>query len=370
MKTVNNSLGLKIKTKNGYRDFAAVAMLGIKDVIEIRFTNRKSIRCTSDHKIITPKGGIPAGELEVGDRVYRADGRLTRVKSRSEIIASAPVYDIIEVDGGHTFIANGVEISNCEFVSDDETLIHALTLQGLKPTDPEFYTGTVRWYREPLPNRAYTVALDPSLGTGGDFSAIQVFMLPEMEQVAEWQSNITDTRGQVKTLMQILTTLDGELRDHPDQQGDPEIFWTFENNSIGEATLVIIDDTGEEKFAGQLVNEKKRKGQSRRFRKGLNTDNRKKLSACVRLKSLIESGRMKVHSSGMIRELKTFVARGASYSAKSGTHDDLISASLLSVRMLEVVANWLDADHIREGISDDELFGDDDGPDTPMPMAF
>lgn len=256
----------------------------------------------------------------------------------------------------------------CQFVSDDESLIDSMTLSRMKyMEEPLFYTGTVRWFTEPQPNKSYLVSLDPSLGTGGDYSAIQVFMLPDMVQVAEWQNNNTPARGQVRTMMQILHTLEGELRDHPEQNGEPEIFWTVENNTIGEAILQVIEDTGEDRFPGQMVNEKKKRGQSRRFRKGLNTDNRKKLSACVKLKSLIESGRMEINSRNLVTELKNYVAKGASYSAKSGTHDDLVSATLLIVRMLEVVADWMtDSEMMKEAIGDSELFGEDD---IPMPTV-
>ena len=257
----------------------------------------------------------------------------------------------------------------CQFVSDDETLIDSLSLTSMKyMEEPAFYTQTVRWYVEPEPNRTYLVSLDPSLGTGGDFAAIQVFMLPEMEQVAEWQNHNTPARGQVRTMMQILHTLDGELREHPEQHGDPEIFWTVENNTIGEAVLQIIEDTGEDRFPGQMVNEKKKKGQTRRFRKGMNTDNRKKLSACVKLKSLIESGRMTINSRNLVTELKNYVATGASYAAKQGTTDDLVSATLLITRMLEVVADWAGGNEaIKEAIGDVELFGDSD--DEPLPTV-
>ncbi len=255
-----------------------------------------------------------------------------------------------------------------EFVSDEQTLIASLTFKEMKVMHPAFYTEQVRWYREPEPNRSYLVALDPSGGTGGDFAAIEVFMLPEMEQIAEWQNNRTVARGQVKVLMKILHTLDGELREHPDQHGDPDIFWTVENNSIGEAVLQVIEDTGEDRFPGQIVNEKKRRGQSRRFRKGLNTDNRKKLSACSRLKSLVESGRMKVNSNNLLTEMKNFVATGASYSAKPGTTDDLVSATLLITRMLDVVIDWTaGAEALKEYIGDDELYGFDEDGAAPLP---
>lgn len=257
----------------------------------------------------------------------------------------------------------------CQFVSDDETLIDSMSLSGMKyMEEPAFYTGTVRWYIDPEPNRTYLVALDPSMGTGGDHAAIQVFMLPEMIQVAEWQNNNTPARGQMRTLLQILHTLDGELRDHPDQHGDPEIFWTVENNSIGEHVLGIIEDTGEDKFPGQIVNEKKRKGQTRKFRKGMNTDNRKKLSSCAKLKSLVESGRMTINSRNLVTELKNYVAKGASYAAKPGTTDDLVAATLLICRMLDVVIDWgAGSEGLKEMIGDDELFGDPD--DNPLPTV-
>ena len=37
--------------------------------------------------------------------------------------------------------------------------------------------GQTRWYKKPTAEYTYAVALDPSMGTGGDYSAIQVFEL-------------------------------------------------------------------------------------------------------------------------------------------------------------------------------------------------
>ena len=45
---------------------------------------------------------------------------------------------------------------------------------------------------------SYVVALDPSMGTGGDNAAIQVFELPSYEQVAEWQHNTSPVQVQVR----------------------------------------------------------------------------------------------------------------------------------------------------------------------------
>lgn len=250
---------------------------------------------------------------------------------------------------------------NTAFLSDEETLIDSKILSNIRAHEPLFYTNTVRWYDNIDPNRIYMVALDPSLGTGGDYSAIQVFAYPDFKQVAEWQHNRTDPRGQIRTLMQILFTIDQELKENPDQRGAPEIYWTVENNSIGEAVLQIIEDTGEERFPGQMVSERKRKGQTRRFRKGFNTTNRNKLSACARLKSLMESGRMAISSENLLTEHKAFVSTGVTFKAKSGVHDDLVSAQLLIARMVDVIVAWGvgGSDELKEYIGDDEIYNDD-----------
>jgi hypothetical protein len=249
----------------------------------------------------------------------------------------------------------------CRFITDDETLINPLTFSRMKPTPPEFYIGTSRWYQEPTPNKAYLVALDPSLGTEHDYAAIQIFQIPEMIQIAEWQSNKLAARQQVRVLMEMMYALDGTLRDNPEQTSDPEIFWTFENNTIGEGVLTIVEDTQEDRFPGQLVTERRRKGLNmKRVRRGLNTTPKNKLSACARLKSLIESDRMKINSTNLVKELKNFVSTGVSFRAKSGEHDDLVMSTLMIVRMLDIVLTWgTDAGDLREYIDDEELLSEE-----------
>ena len=49
---------------------------------------------------------------------------------------------------------------------------------------------------------------------------------------------------------------------------------------------------------------------------------------------------MLIKSKPLISELKGFVATGSSYQAKSGLTDDLVSATLLSLRMMTVLKDW------------------------------
>ena len=365
---VPNTLGLKVQTLDGYKTFAGIAYMGDRPIIRIDFTNNRHLEVTPNHRLITPEGPVKISNLVVGNNVITKGGRKTKIKSIYDTGNTEPVYDLIEVEGNNTYYTNGILSHNCEFVTDDETLINPLTLSRMQGINPEFYTGTVRWFKEPEPNKTYIAALDPCVGTGYDYAAIQVYELPNMTQVAEWQHNQTAPRQQVAQLMKILFFIDQTLRDDPQQMGDPEIFWTVENNGLGEAILQIIEDTGEERFPGSFVSEKKRKGQSRRFRKGLNTDNRKKLSACARAKSLIESDRMTIKSNQLIKELKTFVSVDNSFRGKAGSHDDLVSAMLLCIRMLDVVLGWsTQVGDLREFIDEDELFGEED---MPMPVVI
>ena len=89
-----------------------------------------------------------------------------------------------------------------------------------------------------------------------------------------------------------------------------------------------------------FVSEPIRKGHVRKFRKGFNTTHGTKVSACARLKTMIESDKMKVYSGPLITELKGFVASGSSFKAKPGETDDLISAVLLVIRMMSVLKDW------------------------------
>ena len=222
----------------------------------------------------------------------------------------------------------------CEFLVFDETLINSLKLAVMEGINPILNMGQTRWYKKPSPQYTYAVALDPSMGTGGDNAAIQVFELPSYEQVAEWQHNQTAIPGQIRVLADICTYLQQQT------QNANGIYWSVENNGIGEACLLVINDFGEENIPGLFVSEPMRKGHVRKFRKGFNTTHGTKITACSRLKTMLESDKMSIKSKPLISELKGYIATGSSYQAKSGMGDDLVSATLLALRMMAVLKDW------------------------------
>lgn len=226
---------------------------------------------------------------------------------------------------------------DCEFLIFDETLIHSVKLAELEGIEPIMNMGQTRWYKKINPNATYLVALDPSFGTGGDYSAIQIFEMPSMEQVGEWRHNLTPIQSQVKHLVDICKHIQGAINE---KNGSGNLYYSVENNTLGEAALICINNIGEENIPGLFLSEPIRKGHVRRFRKGFNTTHKSKVTACTQLKHMIETNKMKINSKPLISELKTFVASGLGFNAKTGEHDDLVSAALLVMRMSRVLSDW------------------------------
>jgi hypothetical protein len=216
----------------------------------------------------------------------------------------------------------------CEFIIADETLINPNTLLTLEGIEPNFRQGQVRWYKKPEKGHVYTVALDPSIGTGGDPAAIQIFEADSTTQVGEWKHNKTDIPSQIKLLAQICKYINectGEANN---------IYYSIENNTVGEAALVSLAEYGESNIPGSMLSEPGKN------RKGFNTGNKSKLAACAKFKTLLESKKMTLYSRSLISELKSFVASGGSYAAKIGDTDDLVMSTLLTVRMVQLLSEY------------------------------
>jgi hypothetical protein len=244
----------------------------------------------------------------------------------------------------------------CRFIIFDETLINPLKLVEMAGIEPIERQGQVRWYRKPSKGNIYVVALDPSLGTGGDPAAMQIVELPGLMQVGEWRDNKTPVQRQVRILQEVTAYINDCI------QSETDIYYSLENNTLGEAALVEIANIGEENIRGVFLSEPARSGTSRSYRKGFTTLTKSKIAACSKLKSWVETGKLKIASKMLLSELKSFVAKGTSFEAKIGETDDLIMALILAIRMAQFIQNF-DA-------SIDELLRTQDEFVEPLPFIL
>jgi len=323
-----NIHGFKVLTPTGYQNFTGVSLMGYRATIKLIFEDNKFIECTSDHKIyITPIKAKQACRIKIGETVQTKSGPLQLI-SKQKCNKKVPVYDLIGVDNGARFYANSILVSNCQPIIFEETLINAMTLSKLSAIDPVDKLGQVRWYKKPSRGNTYAIGMDPSLGTGGDYSAIEIYELPSFEQVGEWQHNKTPIQGQVRILRDIIKYIYDIIGTEND------IYYSIENNGVGEATLMSISEVGEQNIKGIFLSE------GGKSRKGFTTTHKSKLTACAKFKQLIEMGRLKINSKNLISELKTFVRANLSYAARVGDTDDLVSASLLVIRIMQTLQNY------------------------------
>jgi len=354
---IKNNLGLKILTDTGWSNFDGILEKGQKQTVEVT-TETKSITCTPDHNFFTCRyKPIEAKSLKPGLQILVNSGTERVVSVKLKTLES--VYDIFNVENNHRFYANDILVKNCEFLVFDETLINSIKLAELEGSDPIMKMGQCRWFKKISPRSTYLVSLDPSLGTGGDPAGIQILELPSFEQVGEWHHNLTIIQGQVRILRDICKYISDECSR---KNQSANIYYSIENNNVGEAALNAVNEIGEETIPGMFLSEPIRKGHVRRYRKGFCTTHTSKVGSCAKLKQLVESNVMKINSKVLISELKTFVAHGLTFKAKTGQHDDLVSSMLLAIRMALILQEW-DTD-IYDKLRDES----DDEWEMPMPI--
>jgi hypothetical protein len=182
-----------------------------------------------------------------------------------------------------------------------------------------------------------------------------------MTQVGEWCHNKTPIEGQMRVVMEILHYI-------REQTNGAMTYWTVENNAIGEAALVVIRDTGEENFPGEMLHEPK-KIQGKKGRRGYHTTHKSKIESCLTLKRLIEQDKLFLKSKPIVSELKNFVSNANSFKAKPGQTDDLVMSMVLALRMVDYISTF--EDDVYNAVSSGlgwNSFDDEDGDDYDQPL--
>ena len=268
----------------------------------------------------------------------------------------------------------------CAFVSGDSTLISSQKLATLRQVirKPRFVDKWgMRWYSEVLPNRIYGVVLDPSEGLDHDDACIQVWEVPRMIQVAEWNSNQADQVEQAKMLRRTLKRIFMIQMNDPEHESGVQTYYSVERNGLGIGILNAIEYEDEQTFPGFLVDSTMTsvnvrgdglsQAQANKWR-GLLTSMSSKKRYATEFKNLVERNLFIPRSKHLASQLKTFVKTGQTYKAKEGSKDDIPMACILMCHLVdEIRYHEPDLDDL---IRPDMSGYDEDDFDNPDNMAL
>ena len=242
----------------------------------------------------------------------------------------------------------------CIFLSSEALLIDSLTLAQLTPRleklEPIKVIKDVKFYKDIKPGGTYLMGIDPSTGSGLDFSVISVFEFPSMVQVAEWRKNTMSSNrvyGVIKSLIKYIETF------------STTIYFSVENNGVGEGIIALFEADENPPELAELVSED---GKDKR---GMTSTPKSKMRSCVNFKEMLENGSITINSLILLKELKNYVRYKGAYAAQTGATDDSISSVLIVMRLLEEIAQYEQAafDKLYAGEYDEWDEKDYDGDD-------
>lgn len=391
---IENLTGFKILTKNGFEPFTGVQVKSATNIVDIRMNDGSSITTTLTHRLF--HHGKPILAQSVKPSMWLDGYPLKkRVVSITLLDEDESVFDIVGT-ASNTFIVNGVQSHNCDFISSDPLLIDSMKAENLKASQPitvnhgiqiwkkfepsatqpaatpEFtgyenfnndwkrdYSGSRQAEAQRNYDRQCIMTVDPSKGVGEDFTVIEVFSYPKLEQMMEFRSNESRT-GEVYKLLKYLWK--------KAREAGYEVLFTVENNGVGEGLITLFENDDELPDNVELISDG---GKSL----GLNTNGPSKSQACKIFKEFVESDKITFHSADIIREIKTYVMSKGSYAAQPGSTDDCIAAVLLVCRVVKLMSLY-DTDayqklfEVGELEDEDEYGGEDDDDYDEMPIVF
>lgn len=208
-----------------------------------------------------------------------------------------------------------------EFMGSSGTLIDGHTLATLTHQTPIHHNQGLSVYQEAVPGRTYVCLVDVSRGKGLDYSACQVIDVTEMpyKQVCTYRNNLTPPVEFVQLLFGVLKKYN-------------EALVLIEVNDIGGqvADLLHYDYEYENIIKTQPGGSAgKRISMSGKGDRGVRTTKTVKNVGCSILKLLVEQKQLILNDFETINELSTFSAKGTSYEAEPGCHDDLAMCLVL-----------------------------------------
>ena len=194
------------------------------------------------------------------------------------------------------------------FFGTGDTLVNADTLLGLRAKPPvrTMEGGLLKIYEEPIKDHDYVMTVDVSKGRGQDYSTFTLIDISSrpFKQVAVYRNN---------TISPLLF---------------PNIIYKFAKPYNEAYVVVESNDQGSVVCNGlyhDLEYENVHVESSVKSNAiGIEINRKTKRLGCSAIKDILEEKRLTINDEQTILEISTFEAKGQSYEASDGNHDDLM----------------------------------------------
>lgn len=221
-----------------------------------------------------------------------------------------------------------------EFIGSTNTLIDAEILQNLlsEVKTPISANEHMSIYSMPEKGRYYVVVVDPARGVGGDYSAFCVIDTTEYP----YEVVMTYKNNRISPLI-----FPNYIQEAAKRYNDAFVCVEVNDNGQQVADILFTELDYENLFYTEM---RGAKGQILTYKagpnihRGVRTTKQVKRIGCTNLKTIIESGKIKINDNNIVDELCTFSQSGDSYEAEEGYHDDLV--------MTLVIFSWLTTQEI------------------------
>lgn len=194
------------------------------------------------------------------------------------------------------------------FFGTGQTLISPQALLGLKAEHPKriMESGDLLMYEEPRKDSQYVICVDVAKGRGVDYSTFNVIDISSrpFKQVAVYRNNLISP-----ILFPDIIYKFGKLYN--------EAYVVVENNDAGQLTTHGLH------YELEYPNLHMESGVSSKGI-GVEMTRRVKRIGCSGFKDLVDENKLHIVDENTIMEISTFEAKGASYEATEGNHDDLV----------------------------------------------
>jgi len=194
------------------------------------------------------------------------------------------------------------------FFGTGDTLIGADTLLELKAKEPlrRVENQSVLIYEEPVKDHEYIMTVDVSRGRGQDYSTFNVIDISArpFKQVAVYRNNIISPLLFPNIIYKYAKVYN-------------EAYVVIESNDQGG---VVTNGLYHELEYENMHVESAVKANAL----GIEMTRKVKRLGCSAIKDIIENNKLDIVDENTILEISTFVAKGSSYQASEGNHDDLM----------------------------------------------